>query len=135
KTWKGAATIGATPGTVTVAVPALAPAEAIGVPAEGAAPVAGSRWGAQRIAGIAVGGAGIAGVIVGAVFGAQAIAKKNASNEGGQCDAKDLCDATGSGLRQDGLRAATISTIAMIAGGVAVAGGVVLVVTAPSKPR
>jgi serine/threonine-protein kinase len=129
--WRTTVSIGVGPRTETVRLPA--PAEMRG---GAAAPAAGKPWGAQRVAGLAVAGAGLAGVVVGAIFGVQAITAKSASNSGGHCDAQDFCDAQGKGLRADSLRAGNVSTVGFIAGGVALAGGVVLFLTAPSgAPR
>ncbi|MFO0761685.1 MAG: hypothetical protein U0359_34905 [Byssovorax sp.] len=90
-----------------------------------------ARIGAQRIAGIAIGAAGIAGLGLGAAFGAIAIGKQGDSNNG-PCDADNFCSAEGKTLRKEAISAATISTAAFIAGGVALAGGVTLYLTAPS---
>jgi hypothetical protein len=88
-------------------------------------------WAPQRYAGLGVGLGGVVGLVVGAVFGMQAITKKNDSNADGHCDASDACDAIGKALRADGIRSGNISTGLFVAGGVMVAGGVVLMVTAP----
>jgi Tetratricopeptide repeat len=87
----------------------------------------------QRTAGLAVGGVGVIGVVVGAIFGAQAISKLNESNEG-HCNADtNKCDPEGLALREDGHTAGTVSTVMFVLGGLAVAGGVTLFVTAPSS--
>ena len=94
-----------------------------------------SAWGALRISGVAIGSAGVVSAIVGAIFGGVAISKKNASNANGHCTAADYCDPTGLALRADGLTAGTVSTATLIAGGIAVAGGLTLALTAPSAAR
>ncbi len=76
-----------------------------------------------------MGGAGVVGVVLGAVFGISAKSKLNQSNDG-PCDKQDTCDVSGLSLRHDASHAATVSTIAF-AGGVAIAAGVVLYLTAP----
>jgi hypothetical protein len=87
---------------------------------------------AQKIAGFAVGGAGlVVAVGLGAYFGTTAINKKNASNENGSCDASDSCNAMGLALRSQGLSAANGATASVVAGGVALVTGIVLVATAP----
>jgi hypothetical protein len=86
---------------------------------------------APRIAGFVVGGAGIVGVALSAVFGAQAISKKNESNENGHCDSSDACDPTGRMLRSEGIKAATASTVSIVLGGLALGTGIVLLATAP----
>jgi hypothetical protein len=89
--------------------------------------------GGQRIAGLAVAGAGVASLIVGTAFGAVASSKWAASNAEGRCysDSTTCLDPSGPGLRSDAFTAATISTVTFIAGGVLVAGGLVLFFTAP----
>jgi hypothetical protein len=87
----------------------------------------------QRIAGFAVGGAGLVSVAVGAAFGATAMSRNSASKVDGHCDAQSFCDATGKELRLGSYQAATISTVGFVIGGVALAGGAVLILTAPSQ--
>lgn len=86
----------------------------------------------QKTLGIVAGAAGIAGVGAGVVLGVLANSKWS--------DAKDACSTTtcpnrsvAEDTRQSALGLATGSTIAFIAGGVLVAGGVVLWLTAPSS--
>ena len=63
------------------------------------------------IAGFVIGGAGlVVAVGLGSFFGATAISKKNQSNSNGSCDVSDSCNATGLGLRSDGLSAANGAT-------------------------
>jgi hypothetical protein len=81
----------------------------------------GGRGGAQRTIGFVVAGVGIAGVAVGSVFGLMASSKWNTA----QADNSSSDEQSASGL-------ATASTIAFVAGGVAVAAGAVLWLTAPS---
>jgi len=118
------------PGVTTVQVPVLSDA-----PPENKAAVGpgATSWGAQRVSGVAVGGAGVIGIVIGSIFGVQALSKKNASNASGHCDASDACDPTGIRLRSDSIRAGNISTATFVIGGVALAGGIVLFVTAPSS--
>jgi hypothetical protein len=87
--------------------------------------------GAQRTAGIVALGASGVGFGLGAFFGFRAISKKDESNQGGHCRDGNRCDAVGVALRDEGLTAATVSTVLFIAGGVAAAGGAVLFLTAP----
>jgi hypothetical protein len=87
--------------------------------------------GAQRTAGLIAAGAGVVGIGLGSFFGVRAISKKNESNESGHCREGNKCDLEGIALRDEGLTAATISTVLFIAGGAAAAGGVVLFLTAP----
>jgi hypothetical protein len=87
---------------------------------------------APRVVGFALAGAGaVVAVGLGSYFGARAISKKSESNGGGNCDAADTCNATGLSLRSEALSAANASTASIVVGGLALAVGVVLVVTAP----
>lgn len=82
----------------------------------------------QRIVGVVAGGAGIVGLGVGAFFGLRVAAKNDESKE--NC-AGNRCNQLGFDARQSALDAATVSTIAFIAGGALLAGGVILYFTAP----
>jgi len=85
------------------------------------------------IAAVAIGGAGL---VLGGVLGALAIAKNDESNGPGLCNADtDRCSFEGRELRRDALGLATASTIAVVAGGVVAAGGLVLWMTAPAGGR
>lgn len=127
--------------TVTVEVPALenskpvaaTPAPAPPAPALVTPPPPPSRAGGsgQRAAGIAVGALGIVGLSVSAVAGGIALRNKAASNADNHCDAGNFCDDQGLALRREGITAATVSTIGVILGGVALAGGAALLFTAP----
>ena len=84
----------------------------------------------QKTIGYVVGAIGVAGIAVGAVTGLIAIGKNNDSKKecpnDGACASKDAVDAHDSAKTFG-----TVSTIAFIAGGVAVATGAVLIFTAP----
>ena len=90
-------------------------------------------WGTQHWAGVAVAGAGLATLGVGAFFGLRAMSKKSESEEGGRCHDGNLCDAAGFALREAAHDAGTVSTVLFIAGGVGLAGGAALFLTAPSR--
>jgi hypothetical protein len=86
----------------------------------------------QRTVGFIVGGVGVTSALVGAAFGFSAISLKG--DRDARCNAQGtLCDQEG--IDKDGKArdAATVSTIAFIAGGALIAGGAVLVFTAPKK--
>jgi hypothetical protein len=87
----------------------------------------------QRWASFAVGGAGALSVGVGIVLGAVAASKLHESNDG-PCNSTDHCDATGLGLRQDAEHFGNAATGAFVVGGLALAAGVGLYLTAP-KPH
>jgi len=139
-------------GRAQVQIPALVPAPGTSpVPAAGAGAAAGGQTQAgqgqnqqdplapgasssdgstQRTVGIVVMGVGAAGLVVGTIFGVDALQKNN--------DAKDICgddtscpSQAGEDLSDDAQQAALVSTIGFVAGGVALAGGAVLYLTAP----
>lgn len=137
--------------TVRVQVPQELPAAAIVAPAptgpssftEGASttvtsastdgsgsfppPIIEGRFG-QRTLGWIVTGVGGAAIGVGAGFGLASLGKRDESN--GHC-VGDTCDSAGVALRDDAIRNGNIATITTIAGGALLAGGLVLVLTAP----
>ena len=87
----------------------------------------------MRTVGIAVGAVGLAGIGIGSFFGLRTSEKwKEAKTH---CNSSYECDQTGVDLTEQARSSGTVSTIAFIAGGVALVAGVVLFVTAPSgKP-
>lgn len=129
--------------TISVVVPALvdAPVALPLTPVPGPTPLAGEEPNAGRgrgqriIAGAVVGGLGLVGIALGTGFGVGAMGKQSDSNK--HCDALNRCDPTGITLRHDGITDATVSTVGFVVGGVALAAGAVLVLTAPppSKPH
>ena len=108
--------------------PDLAAPPATAAASDFPSPVIEQNGATQRTAGWIVAGVGVVGVGLGAGFGLSSIAKRNDSRS--HCVA-DQCDADGVGLRDDAIRNGNIATIATIAGGAAIAGGLVLVLTAP----
>jgi len=85
----------------------------------------------QRTLGIVIGGLGVVGVGLGAYFGFAAKSKLDDSNANGNCTPDNFCNPTGTQARNDAKTDASISTVAFIAGGVALAGGLALFFTAP----
>lgn len=125
--------------TVTVTIPSLKEEPAVGpvVSATGGAmPVVvmpvNAGWGGQKIAGSIAAGAGAVGLLVGGILGGLAIGKNGEANGFCRPDAPTLCTAQGVALGQDVKTLGTVSTVALIAGGVIAAGGVALFLTAPS---
>src|SRR5882672_6309854 len=96
-------------------------------------PVASDPGATRRWVGLGAMGVGVVGLGVGSAFGLTAMSKLNQSNSG-PCNAQDHCNGEGLSLRQSASSEATVSTVAFIAGGVAVAAGIVLYVTAPRAP-
>ena len=120
-----------------VEIPALADSSTTPAAAGGAAaaPAEESSDGSgQRIAGIVVGSVGVVGVGLGAFFGIQASSSWSDAKK--ECTAYPYgCSAQGVALQDDASSQATISTIAFIAGGVALADGAVLFFTAGSSKQ
>ena len=83
---------------------------------------------AQRVIGVVMGGVGLAGIATGSVFGFLAKAHLNDSN--GHCTGS-VCDSTGDSALSAARSSATVSTVGFIAGGVLLAGGVVIYLTTP----
>lgn len=113
---------------------ALGAATPPGTPPLAATPPAPAPERGSATLGYAIGGLGVVGLGVGALTGILAIGKNG--------DSKDLCPADGRCADQAGVAAndsaktlGTVSTIAFIAGGVGVAAGAFLVLTAGPKSR
>jgi hypothetical protein len=86
----------------------------------------------QRTIGLVVAGVGVVGVALGTVFGLQASSKWKDAKE--KCsDYPFGCGDDGVSMADDAKSAATISTIGFIAGGVCLAGGAALWLTAGSS--
>jgi hypothetical protein len=120
--------------TLTIALPPVDTASGSATTPVDPAPAPARSW--QLPAGLVAGGAGLLGIGVGAVLGGLAIGRNDASKADGHCNASNGCDDTGFALRTESLALGNAATAAMVAGGVLVAGGVVLVVLAPrgAKP-
>jgi hypothetical protein len=110
------------------AVPAPPPAEPAPPPAKQPAAKSGGGIGGQKIGALAVGGAGIVALGVASVITLSAKSKYNAAD----CSAGG-CTESGFNDRQSAVSAARTATIVSVIGGVAVAGGVVLWLTAGSS--
>jgi hypothetical protein len=83
------------------------------------------------VIGLAAMGLGVVGIGVGTAFGFSAKSKLDQSNQSGNCDSTDHCSDHGLSLRHDASNAATASDVGFIAGGVALAAGLVVYLTAP----
>jgi hypothetical protein len=90
------------------------------------------RSNTQRTLGWVASGVGLVGLGVGAGFGLNSMAKRRESND--HCEG-NLCNQTGVDLRDDAIRSGNVATVATIGGGVALVGGILLLVTAPSSER
>lgn len=83
----------------------------------------------RRTIAFGVGGAGVAGLVVGGIFGGLTLASWSSAN--GACPSHDNCSATATSQRQSAVTDSTVSDVALIVGGVLVATGVTLYLTAP----
>jgi hypothetical protein len=92
------------------------------VPADSSSQGGGSSL---KIVGIVTAVAGVIGLGVGSVFGAEALSTKSA-----HCDSNGLCNPPGTA--SNAYNQATISTVGLVAGGVLLVGGIVMVIAAPS---
>jgi hypothetical protein len=126
-------TIGTAPVSVAVVPMAATTAEAAR-PAEAGSTSGAGGGNAQRTIGLVVGGAGVAGLIAGAIFGGLSLSahssyeKDCGSNIGAPAG---LCNPAGVSGESDAATKGTISTVAFIAGGVALAAGAGLFLFAP----
>jgi serine/threonine-protein kinase len=82
-------------------------------------------------AGLILLGVGGAGVVVGAIFGVRALGLKGDSAD--HCDLHDVCDPTGIGLRSSAHDMGNAATVAFLAAGASLTGGLVLYATAPQR--
>jgi hypothetical protein len=87
----------------------------------------------QRPLAIGAIGVGAVGVVAGAILGGLAISTFNESNADNHCGKDNHCDDTGLALRHKAVTLGDGSTGAFIAGAAVLAGGVVLLATAPSQ--
>lgn len=87
--------------------------------------------GRQRTLALVAGGVGVVGVVVGSVFG---LKSKSSHDEAANYCSGSVCrDQRGVNAGEDAYSSGTISTVAMVVGGVGLAGGAVLWLTAPSS--
>lgn len=115
----------------TAPAPTTATSTVLSEPAQ-PAPVTTSDGDGQRLAAYILGGVGVAGLGVGSFFGIRAIAKNEDAKE--FCPRGNVCDdERGETLTDDANQAAVISNIAFGVGGAALAGAIVLYITAPSR--
>jgi len=118
-----------TPAPAPATAPVPTPATPTASPATPEQPA--STWSGQKTAALVVGGVGLVGIGVGSAFGLIAKSKNDQALQ--NCRTSTLCTQQGLNLTDDAKSAATVSTIAFVAGGVALAGGIVLWLTAPSS--
>ena len=120
-------------GTGEAPAPAVVPAAGKTVPPSAVVADTRSDGSPQKTIGFVVGGIGIAGLAVGAITGLIAIGKNSDSKQA--CPNDGACTNPEAIEANDGAKTfGTVSTIGFIAGGVAVAAGAILILTAPSSP-
>jgi tetratricopeptide (TPR) repeat protein len=132
--WRRVVTVEGPAKNVGVEVPALAPTSAApaavqGVPEPELAPRRG--LGTQRVLALIAGGVGVAGLGVGTVFGLKSKSKHDEAEK--YCDGAECDDPRGMSAGEDAYAAGTLSTVFMVVGGAALAGGAVLWFTAPRR--
>lgn len=101
--------------------------------ARGPAPDTGPAGSTQRTIGWSLGGVGLALGVVGGAFGLLAMSANSESAQ--HCRTPDFCSQEGLDLNRKAKDNALISTILIGAGGAALAAGVVVLLTAPSKKK
>lgn len=118
---------------VQVSVPRLVPAAARPAVSAARPVVAADDHGgsSQRTWAWVVGGTGAALLATGGVFAGFAVSKNDDSKEDCARDDPNRCGVAGVGLRDDARNLAKLATVAAALGGVALAGGLVLYVSAP----
>jgi hypothetical protein len=159
ETYATSTTVGPEPGTTVIEIPRLGEQPATVAPA--AAPTTAERssqvitpppgkaeadrgtWESlrryQRPAGIVLGALGVLSLGTSGYFALSSASKENQTSR--HCGSRigapdaDACDATGMDLNEQALDAADVATWTAVVGGVAVAGGAVLYLTAPSAER
>lgn len=124
-------TVTATPGAASGSIPMGA---ATAVPAGSVAPDVGP-WPMQRKVALGAGGVGVAALAVGIGLGFDAAGKVSAARS--ECNDANpaVCTQKGSDLLDGAKTSGTMSTIAFIAGGVLLAGGVVLFLVTPAASK
>lgn len=104
--------------------------------AHAAKPESASSGGTQRTLGIVAAAAGGVGLAVGTIFGVRTSSKWSEAQSRCTSGSSGLeCDAAGVDLASQAKASGNVSTIAFVAGGVLLAGGAVLYLTAPTDAR
>jgi hypothetical protein len=115
-------------------VPASSPAGTPGgAPPSAEQPAHAKAWSTQKTVALVVAGAGVVGLGVGTAFGLVAKSNNDQALQPQNCRTASLCYPSGLQLTSDAKSAATVSDVALAAGGAAVVAGLVLWLTAPSS--
>jgi len=129
--WTTTITIDPKPGVTTVRVPALQDAPP-GNKIEPGANDGAKGWAPQRIAGLAVGSVGVVTIAIGAALGVAAISKNNASKVNCLPSQPSMCHPDGFALRTSAGQLADASTGMLVAGGAALATGLIVLLAGRS---
>lgn len=131
--WSVQVTVAPGPARQTVELPQLAPAPAE-KPAVAVTPGQSEQPSStQGTAGWILGGAGVVALAVGGFFGYRAYARDKSSKSECRTDTPNACTQEGAALREEAREAARLSTIVTAGGAVLLAGGVTLIIAAPSR--
>lgn len=119
--------------TVAEAPPAAAASAAPAVVPRFPEPVIEPRGRTQRAIGYVTGSVGLIGLGIGAGFALDSMQQKERS---AQYCTGNICQAKGVALRERAIHSGDVATVGWVAGGAALVGGIILVLTAPSHtPR
>jgi hypothetical protein len=134
KTWRSTIALQRDSVTMKVVIPSLrapAPSDSNASPAPRPEEPPKSTGSTQRVLGLAIAGAGLVGVGVGTFFGFRSMSLHDDATS--LCRG-DVCTSHGTELRTQAISAGNVATIGLIAGGTALAGGVIIFLTAPHRP-
>jgi hypothetical protein len=131
KPWQGSIDVPKGPSEVSLDVPALAQAPKR-AQEDAKAPEAPSSGSTQRVIGYVVGGVGVAGLAASGVLAYRAHSLREQSLDQCQVEDSNACTAAGVELRRDAVSYARAANYPFFAGAALLAGGVALVLTAPS---
>jgi hypothetical protein len=109
--------------------PSVAPAPASPAPDQTPATETANAGHGRRVLGLTVGGVGAAGVVVGGIFGGLGFSSWSSASSA--CPSNNHCSTTAANDRSNAVTFATVSDIGFIAGGILVATGLTLYLTAP----
>jgi hypothetical protein len=131
-TWRSAVRVGESKRAFSIQIPSLAVER---MPASDSPSHGGdaNRIGGQKKVGIGIAAAGVVGLGLGTYFGLRASSKNDEADQ--HCRTESLCDPRGLELDDQARAAATVSTVAFVAGGALLAAGAVLFFTAPGDER
>lgn len=133
KSWTTTLAVAAGPSSQTVEVQKLADGPRSAPAAAGATAGQARGGSAQRTVGWVMSAAGVVALAASSYFGYRAYALNKKSKAECRADAPNACTPDGVALREDAKTAGALSTIGTVSGGLLVASGITLVVTAPAS--